>query len=673
MKKRILSMFFAFCFVISAVIPAGAAETGSSMTVSDAGINLIEGFEGYSQYAQSGGSKWYIGYGTACGENDYPNGISKEDAEKLLKDALSANETSINSFLTKYNIELTQNQYDALVSFTYNLGSSWMDPSNRISGYLIGGIKNYKDIEVVNAIGAWCHTGTTVNDNLVVRRLAEAKLYLYGDYGNSDSHDFTYIIYDAGGGNVDHDIVFYEKGKPYGTLQAPQRSGYIFKGWRTDTGKQISADDIASDNLKVSANWAAETAVSNPYSDVSSGDWFYSYVSDLSCSGVIGGYPDGTFKANNTVTCGEALKLILRAAGYGAQAATGSHWASGYLKLAVSDGLADEKAVSDLDSPISRLLIAQIAAKALNLPVSQIQSPFSDTSDGYVLALYNAGIIEGSSDNGVRLFKPDSSLTRAEISAIVWRINNTEKAPKQQQTIQYGSYTVDVLPDVPVASYDPDSFRLDNSIMHYDKSGVETKIGIDVSEYQGTIDWQKVKASGVDYAIIRLGYRGYTSGGIYLDKNFDSNIKGALDAGVEVGVYFFSQAITPDEAKDEANFVLSHIKGYNVTYPVTFDWEVIGKNTARTYGLDTDTLCKSAASYCDTIANAGYKPMIYFNSYEGYVKYDLSRVLKYDFWFAQYSQKPSFYYNYQMWQYASSGKVDGISGLVDMNICFKNY
>ena len=158
-----------------------------------------------------------------------------------------------------------------------------------------------------------------------------------------------------------------------------------------------------------------------------------------------------------------------------------------------------------------------------------------------------------------------------------------------------------------------------------------------------------------------------------LDRNFQSNLEGAMSVGLDVGVYFFSQAITPEEAAEEAEFVLSYLDGYELTYPVVFDWEVIGQESARTYGLDTETLCACANTFCSMVEEAGYRPMIYFNSYAGYVKYDLSQVLDYDFWFAQYSQVPTFYYDFQMWQYSSQGRVDGISGDVDLNLSFVDY
>ena len=180
-----------------------------------------------------------------------------------------------------------------------------------------------------------------------------------------------------------------------------------------------------------------------------------------------------------------------------------------------------------------------------------------------------------------------------------------------------------------------------------------------------------MKADGVDFAILRVGGRGYTEGGLYADTKFEQNLQGALDAGLEVGVYFFSQAITVKEAEEEARFVLDKIRGYALTGPVVFDWEALGKSEARTYGLDTDTLCRCALAFCELVEEAGYTPMIYLTSYAGYVKYDLSRVMDYPFWFAEYDKAaPTFYYHFQMWQYTSKGSVDGIQGNVDMNLWF---
>ena len=210
--------------------------------------------------------------------------------------------------------------------------------------------------------------------------------------------------------------------------------------------------------------------------------------------------------------------------------------------------------------------------------------------------------------------------------------------------------------------------RVVNGQPQYTGAAFETLYGVDVSEHQWGIDWAQVAASGVDFAMIRLGYRGYTEGGLFEDPYFKSNMEGAAANGLELGVYMFSQAITVEEALEEADFVLEAIRDCDITGPVVFDWEVIGKKEARTYGLDTDTLCAAANAFCSRIREAGYQPMIYFNAYAGYVKYDLSRVLDYPFWFAQYKAQPDFYYDFQLWQYTSSGKVDGIQGNVDMDV-----
>ena len=162
------------------------------------------------------------------------------------------------------------------------------------------------------------------------------------------------------------------------------------------------------------------------FSDVSSSSWCYKYVTELSDAGIIGGYSDGTFKPDNTVTYGAALKLIMLAAGYSEQKPTGSHTFSGYLSKAQSDGLVSGSV--NLDQPITRLQVSQLAAKAMKLDISNLSSthPFTDTADVYVQALNAAGIVEGYFSNGTSTFKPSNTLTRGQLSAIVWRMRNYE-------------------------------------------------------------------------------------------------------------------------------------------------------------------------------------------------------------------------------------------------------
>ena len=195
--------------------------------------------------------------------------------------------------------------------------------------------------------------------------------------------------------------------------------------------------------------------------------------------------------------------------------------------------------------------------------------------------------------------------------------------------------------------------------------------GVDVSKYQTNIDWKAVKADGIDFAMIRVGYRGSTAGQIYTDEYFEKNIAGATAAGLKVGVYFYSQAINAEEAAEEAAFVLNAIRPYKVTFPVVFDWEIVGGSDARTYTVSRAVLCESAKTFCSAVEDAGYDAMIYFTQYLGYRKYILRQLSDYEFWYAEYEAKPRIVFNFDMWQYSSTGSVNGIDGDVDLNIYFR--
>ena len=165
---------------------------------------------------------------------------------------------------------------------------------------------------------------------------------------------------------------------------------------------------------------------------------------------------------------------------------------------------------------------------------------------------------------------------------------------------------------------------------------------------------------------------GYTEGGLFEDPYFRANVEGALANGLQVSVYFFSQAISVQEAIEEAEYVLARIRDYNITLPVVYDWEKInGETAARTDNLDFSILNDCAVAFCDTVKNAGYEPAIYFNRHLGYYGYDLSRMTDYDFWFAlPESSFPNFYYAVDMWQYSFTEQVPGIAEPTDMNLMF---
>ena len=429
----------------------------------------------------------------------------------------------------------------------------------------------------------------------------------------------------------------------------------------------------------VPAALAVETAAGTPpavteapYSDVPAEAWYAPFAADLKQDGAVSGYEDGTFRPDNAVTVGEALVMVLAAAGFDRREATGEHWSSGNADFALEKGFVTREQVTDLDSAVSRLTVAQMAAKALNLRPSRNETPFGDVDDGYVTVLYEKIQLSGElEEDGTLSYHPEDSITRSELVAIIWRMKNTDVHAGQ---IAYEGYSqtfyLDVLETVPAFSYIPQLFRMEGDYLTYDDGTVQGHLGVDVSQFQGEIDWEQAADAGVEFAIVRVGGRGYTEGKLYEDTYFDRNVQGALDAGLAVGAYFFSQAIAVEEALEEARFVLERVRDYDLTMPVVFDWEMVSDSSARTNAIDSDTMNEVALAFCGAIQEAGYESMIYFNSYQGYVKYDLSKLLDHSFWFAQYQAQPSFYYDFQMWQYSSKGSVPGIQGEVDMNLYF---
>ena len=238
-------------------------------------------------------------------------------------------------------------------------------------------------------------------------------------------------------------------------------------------------------------------------------------------------------------------------------------------------------------------------------------------------------------------------------------------------TFRFGDMVLTPLEGMPLNPYEKDAFGLDEKgRVTYEQNGRRARTGIDVSTHQKDIDWRAVAADGVDFAILRLGHRGYTEGGLFQDQTFAQNLRGALDAGLEVGVYFFSQAVTPEEAEEEAAYVLDTLDGQALTFPVAFDWESIPGDEARTDGLDGETMTRCAAAFCERIEDAGYRPAVYFNRTQGYLRYDLRDLTEYDLWLAEYDLTPDFYYHFDLWQYSHTGRVDGIQGDVDLDLAF---
>ena len=444
MKKRLLCLLLMLALLLTLCPAAYAAP--EDMHFSDSLVAFIKEGEGFRATPYGGPGGWYIGYGCACNPADYPSPITEAQAEALLRSKMESFAGSVRSFLKKYGVSVTQSQFDAMCAMSYALGPAWLNAANRLPSYLINGISNYTDQEIASAFGAWCHVGGAVSVPALQRRIMEAKMFLYGDYTHSAA-GWTWLILDANGGsNALSDVAVYKLGEPYGVLPEASRSGYYFAGWQSAAGTTLSVRDSADGALSVKAIWSetpvvleppleteppaateppAETAppseteaptetekpaedkapeaIELPYPDVPAGSWYAEKLARLTAEGVFHGGDNGKFNPDNSVTWGEALKLVLRAGGYDKQDPTedtegkGVHWAQGYLDFAEKKGFLTKGKVTDLNAKITRYEIADLCAAALELSApAGMENPFADTDRASVLALYAAQILYGS-------------------------------------------------------------------------------------------------------------------------------------------------------------------------------------------------------------------------------------------------------------------------------------
>lgn len=234
-------------------------------------------------------------------------------------------------------------------------------------------------------------------------------------------------------------------------------------------------------------------------------------------------------------------------------------------------------------------------------------------------------------------------------------------------------YFFPILEELAKNTYDPEAFMADgDGVMHYYEDGERVSHkGIDVSKYQDEIDWKKVASDGVEYAFIRLGIRGYTEGEIIEDETFQDNITGALENDIDVGVYFFTQALSEEEAEEEAEYVIESISSYDVKYPVVLDVEAVTNSRARGNDLTSEERTRYCIAFCEKIKEAGYTPMIYGNLKTFMLMLDMESLEDYDKWFAYYDETYYFPYEFKIWQYTNKGKIAGIKGDVDLNISFE--
>ncbi len=262
-----------------------------------------------------------------------------------------------------------------------------------------------------------------------------------------------------------------------------------------------------------------------------------------------------------------------------------------------------------------------------------------------------------------------NEIAAAELANYGFDVSATEQITYEYtgwQTINGKQYYYDPATHQPVTG----SQVIQGNVYEFAADGAlnQTARGIDVSKYQGNIDWNAVAADGITFAIIRVGYRGYGSGALVEDSTFRRNIAGATAAGLKVGVYFYSQAVNEAEAVEEASMVISLCQGYGLPLGVYYDTEKVAGDTGRADNISAAERTACAVAFCETIRNAGYTAGVYSYASWFYNSLNYANISKYNIWIAQYRDTLDFNYRYDIWQYTSTGRVDGVPGGVDMNI-----
>lgn len=233
---------------------------------------------------------------------------------------------------------------------------------------------------------------------------------------------------------------------------------------------------------------------------------------------------------------------------------------------------------------------------------------------------------------------------------------------------------VDLSDDIERNDYNYDNLKYQNPTMNYYEEGkLVSKCGADISANQGEVDFAKLKKAGCDFVMIKIGARGYSSGNIVFDKNYKDNLKAAKKAGLDIGVYFCSQAVNKSEAREEADELLDAIEDYDVRYPIAFVMETVEGDMARIEALDTDARTTVARAFLDRVKDSGYTAMLYGDKEWLLTMVDMERLSDYDVWYAQDSKKPDYPYEFGMWQYDSGISINGVSGKVAMSMSFTDY
>ena len=455
------------------------------------------------------------------------------------------------------------------------------------------------------------------------------------------------------------------------------------------------------------------------------GSYWEDAILKLHAAGVYLG-TDGKALAGNTITRQQAVTMIARAFHIDAETTDLSYSDAAliaeYARPAVAEMTAQGYLNDSWDGnfrptdPITRAEIINILSNMINTLIQTNEKVYWDIPGTLMINSAEGATLTNMTIHGDLIVAPgvtgDIAVSNLSVmgnirnfsTAKLVELRTPEEAPgepeepdapaiRPEQVYEPGKTTGDTIlysgKEIPVYEerdplrlYEGD-FHWENGRLVYDGRAFKTRFGIDVSAYQNrasgeskTIDWDAVRDDGVDFAMVRVGYRGTGQAGtLNQDEFYAQNIDGAMAAGLETGVYFFAQAITVEEAIEEADFVIELLRDHEIDGPVAYDWEM-HDSSYRVYGTSPEMATACAIAFCERIKEAGYTPMIYAGQYVSYIKYDQGAISQYLSWYPEYksdkSEKlyPTFYYQMDYWQFSSNCYVNGIGGRVDGNLQF---
>ena len=444
--KRWLCLVLSLCLLCS-LLPTVAL---AAMTTSEAAIQFIKDNEGFSPTKHYDYQHYSIGYGSACGADEYPNGITEEEADALLRACLVNNERSVNSFLAGKGYEPTQSQYDTMVLLSYAFGDEWKQPGYDLPRLLVS---NPSELELLNCMGDWVNAGGQTLEGLIYRRMRETYIFFHGEYNYSGNiaEDVPYacLRMNPNGGTVSFSRLYTFRGRPYSVYRAlpvPTRTGYRFLGWFDSKGNQVTdATPAQSVLLSVTAKWEEDNTTPpvpiDPttwlFTDVNSEHWFYSAVAAAVNRGLFEGYPDGSFLPNRELTRAMFVQVLYRVAG--TPEVTGSNpfmdvmpgqWFRDAVQWAYQNEIVNgmDPAHFAPNKAITREQMATILYHFCDGALSGVQADLSAYTDAQTVSSYaqapmawavGQGLINGVSNTTLA---PKNLATRAQAATILMRL-----------------------------------------------------------------------------------------------------------------------------------------------------------------------------------------------------------------------------------------------------------